>query len=112
GAAESLESDVSGVRAAMQSRVHTWAAEVLAGLPFDVPVSVEVRDGDAARVLSRAARNAESLVVGTNAGSDHSPVAECVVPTLCEVVIVDENGHTEYLRGPYLRDDQTGRQVV
>lgn len=98
GSAASLENDVAGTRATVQGHAHTWAARALAGSTSHAPVTVELRDGDPATVLSRAARGAETLVLGTNAGNTPSPLTDCVVPTRCELVVVDETGERQPTR--------------
>jgi len=92
GAAAPLEHDVAGTRATVQGRAHAWTAEALAESRFRVPVTVEVRDGDAATVLGEAARGADMLVLGMNVGTDHSAVTGYAVPLRCEVVLVEESG--------------------
>lgn len=101
-AAARLEHDLVEARAAAQGRAHAWVADGLAGIATSVPVIVEVHDGDAATVLSRAARRADVLVVGDNRApgrsrstSRHAILDRCAVAGDCEVIVVDASGHVE-----------------
>ena len=92
GSAGPLEHDPAGERATVQGRAQDWVAGALTGLAVEAPVTIDVRDGDPAEVLSRAARHAEILVLGKNPDSATTPITDWAVPLGCELVVIDESG--------------------
>jgi nucleotide-binding universal stress UspA family protein len=97
-----LEADPDGARAAVQDHAQAWVADALDGLPpRRAAIIVEVRDGAAPIVLSRAARRANVLALGLNrdrlAGPRRPKVLDrCALSPDCQVVVVDEVGRVSY----------------
>lgn len=98
--AAQLEHDLGHARSEVQSRLDAWVADALDGLHVEVPTVVQVLAGDIATVLSRAARDAETLVVGEAADGGHPVLDRVALRPSCDIVLVDESGHARHLGRP------------
>jgi nucleotide-binding universal stress UspA family protein len=102
-----LEHNLGDALEEVRSRAHAWAADALAGLDVGVSVAVEAQAGDVATIVSRAARNAGTLVVGDSADRGHPVLDHVVLKPRCEIVVVDEEGRAHALREIVANADRT-----